>query len=150
VNTLSPAELVAYFLQDSGAEVAIIDARFAALLGHEDAAASRLRHVVHLGRVVAEGAPPALASHHAWDAWVAEQSSTLAPADTHRDAMAFGRYSSGSTGRPKGVVHLQHDALYTWLAYGRGVIGVRESDVVFSVPKVFFAYGFGNSVTFPF
>src|SRR5207245_11564794 len=56
--------------------------------------------------------------------------SPLVAADTHRDAMAFWMYSSGSTGRPKGVVHLQHDALYTCLAYGRGVIGVAESDIV--------------------
>ena len=64
--------------------------------------------------------------------------------------MAFWMYSSGSTGRPKGVVHLQHDALYTWLAYGRGILGIDQNDVVFSPPKIFFAYGFGNSLTFPF
>jgi acetyl-CoA synthetase len=64
--------------------------------------------------------------------------------------MAFWMYSSGSTGRPKGVVHLHHDAWYTWLAYGRGVLGLRSGDVVFSPPKIFFAYGFGNSLTFPF
>jgi acetyl-CoA synthetase len=63
--------------------------------------------------------------------------------------MAFWMYSSGSTGRPKGVVHLQHDALYTYLAYGRGVLGINENDIVFSPPKIFFAYGFGNSLTFP-
>ena len=27
---------------------------------------------------------------------------------------------------------------------------VRADDVCFSVPKIFFAYGFGNSITFPF
>ena len=78
------------------------------------------------------------------------QAPVLDPADTHRDAMAFWMYSSGSTGRPKGVVHLQHDALYTHLAYNRGVLGLTERDVVFSPPKIFFAYGFGNSLTFPF
>ena len=54
--------------------------------------------------------------------------------------MAFWMYSSGSTGRPKGVVHLHHDPLYTYLAYGRGVLEIAESDVVFSPPKIFFAY----------
>ena len=70
-------------------------------------------------------------------------------AATHRDDMAFWMYSSGSTGRPKGVVHLHHDAPYTHAAYGAGVLGIRESDIVFSPPKIFFAYGFGNSLTFP-
>ena len=59
-------------------------------------------------------------------------------------------YSSGSTGRPKGVVHLQHDAPYTYAAYGKAILGIRSDDVVFSPPKIFFAYGFGNSLTFPF
>ena len=70
--------------------------------------------------------------------------------DTHPDEMAFWMYSSGSTGRPKGVVHLHHDARYTYESYGRRVLGIRESDVVFSPPKIFFAYGFGNAITFPF
>ena len=59
-------------------------------------------------------------------------------------------YSSGSTGRPKGVVHLHHDAAYTYETYGRRVLAIREDDIVFSPPKIFLAYGFGNSLTFPF
>jgi benzoate-CoA ligase family protein len=149
VNTLSPPELVAYFLQDSGAEAAFVDARTAALLAHDGVASSRLRQVVHVGDDAANAMPP-LALHHRWTKWIEEQSSAECRADTHRDAMAFWMYSSGSTGRPKGVVHLQHDALYTYLAYGRGVLGINESDIVFSPPKSFFAYGFGNSLTFPF
>jgi benzoate-CoA ligase family protein len=149
VNTLSPADLVAYLLQDSGAEAVFVDARLDALLGHEEVASSRLRHVVHVGGP-APDAKPSHATHHDWDAWITQQHATLVPADTHRDAMAFWMYSSGSTGRPKGVVHLHHDALYTYLAYGRGIAGIDDSDVVFSPPKIFFAYGFGNSLTFPF
>jgi acetyl-CoA synthetase len=64
--------------------------------------------------------------------------------------MAFWMYSSGSTGRPKGVVHLHHDARYTHESFGKHVLGIREDDVAFSPPKIFFAYGFGNSLTFPF
>ncbi len=102
VNTLSPPELVAYLLQDTGAEAALVDARFAGLLAHADVAASRLRHVVHVGGIAAR-ASPELATHHDWNAWVDAQAATLVPADTHRDDMAFWMYSSGSTGRPKGV-----------------------------------------------
>jgi len=64
--------------------------------------------------------------------------------------MAFWMYSSGSTGRPKGIVHLQHDMAYTADSFGRHILGITENDICFSVPKIFFAYGFGNSVTFPF
>jgi benzoate-CoA ligase family protein len=64
--------------------------------------------------------------------------------------MAFWMYSSGSTGRPKGIVHLQHDMPYTAQSYARSILKLRPDDICFSVPKIFFAYGFGNSITFPY
>jgi acetyl-CoA synthetase len=64
--------------------------------------------------------------------------------------MAFWMYSSGSTGRPKGIVHLQHDMAYSEAAFARNVLKLNRDDICFSVPKIFFAYGFGNSITFPF
>src|SRR6201995_1893196 len=64
--------------------------------------------------------------------------------------MAFWMYSSGSTGRPKGIVHLQHDMAYSERAYAQNLLKLTPGDICFSVPKMFFAYGFGNSVTFPF
>jgi benzoate-CoA ligase len=33
--------------------------------------------------------------------------------------------------------------------YGRAILGLRESDVVYSAAKLFFAYGLGNALTFP-
>jgi acetyl-CoA synthetase len=74
----------------------------------------------------------------------------LPEADTHRDEMAFWMYSSGSTGRPKGIVHLQHDMPYTVLSYSNHLLKLQPDDICFSIPKVFFAYGLGNSITFPF
>lgn len=148
-NTLSPPDLAAYFALDSGAEVAIVSAELAHLLGHDDFRATRLRHVVVLG---GEGRPMSagMASAHDFAAWVAGQSAVLAACDTHRDEMAFWMYSSGATGRPKGIVHLQHDAAYTHESYGKRILGIREDDIVLSAPKICFAYGFGNSLTFPF
>jgi len=148
VNTLSPADLVAYYLADSGAEAAIVHGSLASLLAHPDARASRLRSLV----IVGEEAPPPLelVDVQRWDAWIAGASPALDEVETHPDEMAFWMYSSGSTGRPKGVVHLHHDAPYTHESYGKRVLGIRESDVAFSPPKIFFAYGFGNAITFPF
>lgn len=149
INTLSPAELVGFYLQDSGAEAVLASGALANLLAHESVCASRLRHVIFAGTAAQ---PPDLGRVHihGWSAWIAEQDAGLEEAATNRDEMAFWMYSSGSTGRPKGVVHLHHDAPYTHAAYGHGVLGIRADDVVFSPPKIFFAYGFGNSITFPF
>jgi benzoate-CoA ligase family protein len=149
INSLSPAELVAYYLQDSGAEVAIVHGELGKLLDHDDVRSSRLRHVVSIGahHQPIEGR---LYSVHEWDEWLREQPAVLEAADTHRDEMSLWMYSSGSTGRPKGVVHLHHDVPYTYQSFGQHTLGIREDDIVFSPPKIFFAYGFGNSLTYPF
>jgi benzoate-CoA ligase family protein len=70
-------------------------------------------------------------------------------ADTHRDDPAFWLYSSGSTGAPKGVIHLQHDIVWTVEGYARGVLEMTDRDRVLSAAKLFFAYGLGNSLSFP-
>ncbi|MGH8726185.1 MAG: benzoate-CoA ligase family protein [Burkholderiales bacterium] len=68
---------------------------------------------------------------------------------TLRDDMCFWLYSSGSTGAPKGTVHLHSHLITTAELYAQQVLGIRESDVVFSAAKLFFAYGLGNAMTFP-
>jgi benzoate-CoA ligase len=70
-------------------------------------------------------------------------------AATTRDDVCFWLYSSGSTGAPKGTVHLHSHLVATAELYARPVLGIRESDVVFSAAKLFFAYGLGNALTFP-
>jgi len=70
--------------------------------------------------------------------------------DTHRDAPAFWLYSSGSTGVPKGCVHVQHDMPMCARLFAGGVLGIRPDDRTFSVAKLFFAYGLGNALYFPF
>ena len=70
-------------------------------------------------------------------------------APTTRDDMCFWLYSSGSTGAPKGTVHLHSHLIATAELYAKPILGIRESDVVFSAAKLFFAYGLGNALTFP-
>src|SRR3990170_5212639 len=74
---------------------------------------------------------------------------TADAAPTLRDDMCFWLYSSGSTGAPKGTVHLHSHLILTAELYAVPVLGICESDVVFSAAKLFFAYGLGNALTFP-
>jgi acetyl-CoA synthetase len=147
INTLSPPDLIQYYLEDSGAPLAMVESAFADLLTDETVASTDLQTVV----VVNGDTKPAAPVHSiAWDDWLAGQSADLAAADTGRDDMAFWMYSSGSTGRPKGIVHLHHDMAYTHASYANEILKLDENDICFSPPKIFFAYGFGNSITFPF
>jgi benzoate-CoA ligase len=74
----------------------------------------------------------------------------LDPAPTHRDEPAFWLWSSGSTGAPKGTVHLHHDMVCAADLYAEAVLGIRDDDVCLSIAKLFFAYGLGNALYFPF
>ena len=76
-------------------------------------------------------------------------SKELAAAPTTSDDPCFWLYSSGSTGMPKGTVHVHSSMRLTAELYAKGVLGLKESDVVFSAAKFFFAYGLGNSLSFP-
>jgi benzoate-CoA ligase family protein len=148
LNTLSPADLVRFYAEDSGARVAFVQGDLFDKLGPQTFADAGISLVVLCGR--ADPRPHATLTCQTYAAFRSGRATTLAAADTHRDDMAFWMYSSGSTGRPKGVVHLHHDMLYTAESYSRHVLAIAADDVCFSVPKVFFAYGFGNSCTFPF
>lgn len=63
--------------------------------------------------------------------------------------IAFWLYTSGTTGKPKGVIHTHANMLATAERYGQGVLDLSDRDLVFSASKLFFAYGLGNSLTFP-
>ena len=142
VNTLLTAEDYAFMLADSRARLAVISAPL------YERVKPALQHHPHLHRVVIQGGEadglPSL------DKLTAAQSPHLEPAATTADDAAFWLYSSGSTGTPKGTVHVQSSLVETAELYAKPVLGIAESDVVFSAAKLFFAYGLGNALTFPF
>jgi benzoate-CoA ligase len=78
-----------------------------------------------------------------------KSSPALAPAPTTSDDPCFWLYSSGSTGMPKGTVHVHSSMRVTAELYARGVLGMNEADTILSAAKLFFAYGLGNSLSFP-
>ncbi|MAG95457.1 MAG: benzoate-CoA ligase family protein [Alphaproteobacteria bacterium] len=143
VNTLLTTNDYEYMLGDSRAGVLVVSdvllEKFAPLIDGQP----QLEHVLVSGDGVAH-------DHTRLDALLATADTTLEPAPTCADDVGFWLYSSGSTGAPKGAVHLQSDAVQTAALYGSGVLGISEDDVVFSAAKLFFAYGLGNALTFPF
>ncbi|NUP06366.1 MAG: benzoate-CoA ligase family protein [Polyangiaceae bacterium] len=146
VNTLLTSEDYAFLLADSRARVLFVSDALWPKLEPAIAVVERRPEVVIVPSPM--GGPDG--GHRRLGALLDGAPRRTTGAATSRDDVAFWLYSSGSTGTPKGTLHLQSSLLYTAALYGRGVLGVREDDIVFSAAKLFFAYGLGNALTFPF
>ncbi|MGE0332477.1 MAG: benzoate-CoA ligase family protein [Ramlibacter sp.] len=138
-NTLLTAKDFDFMLRDSRAQALFVSAPLLPVFEPLVASIPALRHVF-----VAGGTGPDSVA-----ALVQSGNAKAQVADTCADDAAFWLYSSGSTGTPKGTVHLHSHLIQTAELYARPILGIRESDVVYSAAKLFFAYGLGNGLTFP-
>jgi len=73
----------------------------------------------------------------------------LEAAPTCKDDAAFWLYSSGSTGTSKACIHLHHDMVVCSELYAKGILKMTAQDRCYSVARLFFAYGLGNTGYFP-
>jgi len=142
LNTLLSPEQFAYIIEDSRARVLFVSQQL--LAGVEPALelVSNLEHVV-----VIDG--DAQAPRIDFAAALAAEPAEFDTVPTHSDEPAFWLYSSGSTGAPKGTRHVHTSLMATAKLFAQDVLNIREDDVVHSAAKMFFAYGLGNSLSFP-
>lgn len=145
VNTLLTADDYAYMLEHSRAQAVLVSG---ALLPAVTAAMTKSDHEVQKV-IVSHPAAPLHPAEVEFEAFMRAQAPMAKSAATSADDPCFWLYSSGSTGRPKGTVHSHANPYWTVELYGKGVLGLQESDVCFSAAKLFFAYGLGNALTFP-
>ena len=141
VNTLLTPTDYEYMLSDSRAKALLVSEpllpQFQPFIGK----------LPFLKQVIVSGS-----SSHSFSSFkkILEEGKTeLAAAPTTSDDPCFWLYSSGSTGMPKGTVHVHSSMRVTAELYAEGVLGLKQSDVIFSAAKLFFAYGLGNSLSFP-
>ncbi|MBY6122327.1 benzoate-CoA ligase family protein [Mameliella alba] len=144
LNIQTKPDVLNYFLQDSGARYAVVDGDLSTIFSEETLKGTQLET-----SVIANG-PSLSAGQISAMEFLKDQPVSLQATGTGPDDMAFWMYSSGSTGRPKGIVHLHHDMAYAQASFGKHVLKLTPDDICYSVPKAYFAYGFGNSVIFPF
>ena len=139
-NTLSTEDAIRYMLSDSEAKAVIVSESMQDMFGEELLSDTACAHVIVAGE--------ATGSKIDWEV-VQNASPDFGEVATSKDDMSLWMYSSGTTGRPKGVVHRHEDLLYSNMAFAENILRLTPDDICYSIPKIFFAYGFGNAVVFP-
>lgn len=142
VNTLLTEDDYAFMVEDSRAVALVVSDALLPRFGKAIDSTRRRKAVIVSGEdagehlKMAELLATSEPSFHAWP--------------TRPDDICFWLYSSGTTGKPKGVVHLHSHMIKTAEFYAQPVLRISERDVVYSAAKLFFAYGLGNALSFPF
>jgi len=137
-----------YYASDCGAGIAIVHA--SALAEFSPVARRRKFAACVIAGEPTEDLTSLAAEVSRWNDWIAAASPELAPHSTAANDSAFFLYTSGSGGIPKAAVHRHQDMFVTSRSFAWGVLGLRPEDKTFSVSKLFFAYGLGNGMYFPF
>lgn len=145
VNTLLTADDVAYTMQHSRSQAALVSDALLPLLRE---AMAQGRHEIK-GVVVSHPSAALPDDAQSLATFIASAKPLAEPAATGPDDIGFWLYSSGSTGRPKGAVHTHANPYWTAELYGKHILGLTEADICFSAAKLFFAYGLGNGLSFP-
>jgi len=142
VNTLWTADDYAYVLADSAATAAVVSA--SCLWTFLEGA----RISGWIGKVIASGEIETGRFPTSREL-ITKATSSFQPYEAQGTDVCFWLYSSGSTGRPKAAVHLQGSLAATARLFAQAVLGISQKDVIYSAARLSFAYGLGNSLSFP-
>jgi benzoate-CoA ligase family protein len=155
VSTMLRAKDLAVLAADSAATTVVVSDRYAGCLRELAAASQSLRAAVLTGAgsttIDGEGTATDNArspmSVHRWTSFDDQHETPAARTDV--TTPGFWLYTSGTTGTPKGAIHRHGDLKATCDTYARSVLAIGPDDACYSVPKLFFAFGLGNALTFP-
>ncbi|MEP7089926.1 MAG: benzoate-CoA ligase family protein, partial [Nocardioidaceae bacterium] len=152
VSTMFTGAELATVMADSGARAVLATAEFVGAVSQAVAAAPDVDHVVLAGDPGEEGLE--LPEHVGMLTWqdllaAGERVDLRGTAPTVDDSWALWLYTSGTTGLPKAAMHRHANIRHVCETYAAQVLGITRDDITFSVAKMFFAYGIGNTVFFP-
>jgi benzoate-CoA ligase len=163
VSTMLTADDLAGLLTDSRARLLVTSSEFADTA--RKAVATLVKSRTGPGPGGADQTPPDLAGvvtigteadgfavpGQDWAGLLARGAGATAPLyPCWADSPALWLYTSGTTGSPKAAMHRHGGIRFVCETYAAQVLGVGPDDRCFSVAKLFFAYGIGNSLFFPF
>jgi len=142
MNTLLKSDDYDYILDDSRTRVLIVHDSLLSVIKPVLDRHAKLERVIVIGDA-------GDSAYTTFDDWIEAEEETLESEHTHRDDFCSLHYSSGTTGKPKGVLHAHKDYPLIAQLSGVDVFGLTEHDRTFSVAKLFFVYGIGGNLIFP-
>lgn len=140
-NTLLTPGEYRYMLDDCGARVLVVHASLRRVVEDVRDQLEHLEHVVVIGGDAGDDL--------AHQRWRAAHRPELEAARTHREDFCCLNYSSGTTGEPKGILHAHKDLPLAAQHVGVDTLGLRPDDRTFAVAKLFFTFGTGGNLIFP-
>ncbi|HEX5495927.1 MAG TPA: benzoate-CoA ligase family protein [Mycobacteriales bacterium] len=151
VSTMLTGTELAALVRDARARVMVTSEQFLAEARTAAAGAPEVTELVVDGHADL-AAPLARTRVRDWD-WkdllAAGVGQSGEPYDTWDDSTALWLYTSGTTGTPKAAVHRHANIRHVVETYATSVLRTGPADRCYSVAKLFFAYGIGNSAFFP-
>ena len=152
VSTMYNGAELGELLRDTRARVIVATSEFAAVTREAMALAPEATTLVVAGEngATAEGGEGT--GTRSWDGVLADgqRAAPAAAYGTWFDSPGFWLYTSGTTGTPKAAMHRHGSIARVCETYAHQVLGITPEDRCYSVAKLFFAYGIGNSLFFPF
>lgn len=136
---LTPPE-IAFIIDDADADVIIVDALLAPLVGATAAITDRIKRVIVLG----DAAPDS--GHESSTTLIAEGLDGFEAPDVAESTPALIMYTSGTTGRPKGAM-LDHINLFSQATTMIRINGAVDDDVAFVTAPFFHIAGLGSITT---
>ncbi len=143
LNTLLKPHEQLYMLNDSRSRALIVHEALLPDIEPIRAQAEYVKDVIVIGKNKGQ------AGDHLYADWIEKESPVLEAARTHRDDFCSLNYSSGTTGEPKGIYHSNKDYPLTAQLWGVNVLGLKETDRTFASAKLFFTFGTGGNLIFP-
>jgi len=140
-NILMRSQDFLYMLNDSRAPILIVDNAFLPEIEKIIVDCQFLKQIVVIGGEHTE--------HLSFDRLLGEADTSFETANTTADDAAFWLYSGRNPEKPMAAIHHHRHMVFCAEAYGKGILHITEADRIFG-SFLFFAYGLGNGVYFPF
>ena len=150
LSTMLSAKDYIYMLNDSRSKAVVVSHELYPVIEEIRSELRFLKTVIVIPDLMEGGKGPKIEGTIDFDSWIAGFPAEFETVPTKPDDQAFWLYTSGTTGDPKGIMHSHHTMAFSAESIAKRHLQMTENDITYSVARLFFGYGFMNSMGFPF